>query len=1850
MANLLQTMGSKIKSTEKESVQCQKDSASVHTPEDSNVVDLATLAYLLNLDRFSKATDQHEALLINTRLAALAVAARHLDSLPGTYDSLHRLFKNDQKSDFARVYNYSLDLWDCIVERTLINPYPRTGFLEFLTWGSQQIVAEFLTLIRNNPDYILAAIRRRSDVELESLVFGHRYPLHNEDHPHYRTNITNSPIAHLLLTTLHAQLPTFSAERTLHRTLWTRIFVTLLSEQRAEKFIIEALDHYIHHLWDLDLLEPTKRRLELSLLNILRRGERILGQLISEEPDDYFGSSSYTVHNSSSPPANPVVRASIHISASISSPPSISKRVHPPVPSPSNSGRSVLSPIPSPSTPASSASHSGSSHKVDSFFDNACIEILSVLDDPATQMIPPCLVELVQGILKELPEDLQNYAKGVLTVKFFFSKFVGRFVMYPEYYGLLEDYYISEAQRQRVLVATHNRLYKHVMESTKVVPSWGRRTAFMDPRIRELVGKVVARFNPDSPAQAPAASSTAFPNASPSPYPSSSLHSNVTPTLLVCPSDISSLFHFLCPEAKPATEPVPAATSPGRRGRPLANRANANANATATAAINATTIAASAPTTKTPFDLSSSVSSTSSTLSRFSTTSVGTMNASSYSSEGTHNIEKQYAQQTKEVRNISPSISSTVPTEDEAELLAHLGDHPIYAKMQKVVEELRRHVSTSVVTTENGTAVWRSSVHPMSEPWALLYVSRDGMKVALTEAEAQVERRADGEIAPRRQRRVVFTGLNVAAESKECNTAQTDAATDDDAGWSAEASADDEGDLSEEERIIGKALFAILREMELASGAAGIPMMNGLDSNRTFIGGNAFIPISPPSAHSMLNRLSMHGRLPAVDQVVALPLREAVSIAELFQQAIQVSQAKNDHAAALSYHHAATVFSHLQRRHMRTQDMPSEGLAATEAEYDAVLLGRFAGPLQRRALGRQVRSQRRQSSQVYLHDWHTRMSGALQAKKKVFEALRLRMFYAAARNIAGTNSGNASPTMGQRGWDRLAGVVGQCFGEADAHVLWASNTKRAQSGGKEQRPPMRRNSEIVGAVIVPSPSSSMTTISTTQAAAEENRGCLRTRRTSIGTLAGIVGVKKTATEEKVPLSSKVKATATFSKSSSTAVGMLECAICHKLQCTCNKRPSKTPVAQAQQANKRFSQQQPSVEVEKKPLDQSQKEQVARWLRERGVHNFLPGEERFHYFCMEVEIFKGVMFKDVWNDVLFMREARAFGLLPPEESTSGSSSAIITVPEAETFGRRSLEMALPGFGNQFQQSSKKNPNHRRESSGSSNSSLFGSSPLFSSTFGNTAAHVHHSHHHHLHRHDHSAAATQQNLPGYGGVPSSPYSGYGGSSPATSSAYFSNTMSLSPLSTPMSPPMSPFAFQTVPANMSSSSTSISSMATSPTNTQSQMDEFSMMLELQLTGLICSEFGAGVMNEAGCETDRWFEEFLAQMEDVQDEELDFDVSPDVWGDDLFGVETARPTLPRRKKSVASTSSLSAKPSLSSLSRTLVQSKANAYPLLKSYKELMRLFALHPSPYQKLHTLFALELLIVASLTYDMIPALPRSGTSTPPTPMASIPDNSHSRSTSHASSSTAASINSSSSVSLSSLSSASTETNSPGTDAIVNEIERLFRSSFIRPRNLVRDLQMISSFVPATILDLRDEGKAFWDMSLAVMSLKKQVVERIVERGMGCIEGDSKERKGGSTPLSTPTPSRPSSKDASAGKVDDEHAAKLQMEAVRLFAIAAKESHPGAQRELAILHLSDPSLPDTTLPPASLPAPAATLPLPTLKAEESSDPTKFNAKSVAAALHWFALAAAQGDEFSRTFLEHREGGAMGGVVGVF
>ncbi|KAF9571949.1 hypothetical protein EC968_010486 [Mortierella alpina] len=250
---------------------------------------------------------------------------------------------------------------------------------------------------------------------------------------------------------------------------------------------------------------------------------------------------------------------------------------------------------------------------------------------------------------------------------------------------------------------------------------------------------------------------------------------------------------------------------------------------------------------------------------------------------------------------------------------------------------------------------------------------------------------------------------------------------------------------------------------------------------------------------------------------------------------------------------------------------------------------------------------------------------------------------------------------------------------------------------------------------------------------------------------------------------------------------------------------------------------------------------------------------------------------------------------------------------------------------------------------------------------------------------------------------------------------------------------------------------------------------------------------------------------------------------------------------------------------------SSAQPYDLAGAIQSTIDRFSLTSSPYQKLSHLYALVQLIAASLSY------PDSCT-TGSAPSASITG---SQQESARESHTVDGSRPSSSRSRASFGSKFVEelppsprAFTPGTDAIVTEIEKLMRQgAILRPRNLLRDLQLIATFIPGSILDLRDDGKAFWDMTVAISGLKSDVVEYVVKKGTQFVEVDESTRTSQEQERSG---ARPMAHD------DDDDERTRMTEAVRLFTIGAKESHAVAQRELAILYMSLPTLPSTSTPP--------------------------------------------------------------------
>ena len=181
------------------------------------------------------------------------------------------------------------------------------------------------------------------------------------------------------------------------------------------------------------------------------------------------------------------------------------------------------------------------------------------------------------------------------------------------------------------------------------------------------------------------------------------------------------------------------------------------------------------------------------------------------------------------------------------------------------------------------------------------------------------------------------------------------------------------------------------------------------------------------------------------------------------------------------------------------------------------------------------------------------------------------------------------------------------------------------------------------------------------------------------------------------------------------------------------------------------------------------------------------------------------------------------------------------------------------------------------------------------------------------------------------------------------------------------------------------------------------------------------------------------------------------------------------------------------------------------------------------------------------------------------------------------------------------------------MIDELQRVLRDPRLRPKTLFRDLAFISAFVPPLTLTHHGEGKVFWDIGIAASAMKADVVNTMVDWYEEIMAGNER--------VSVRRGERDShSRSASIGTMQD---------AARMLVIAACEGNAVGQRELALLHLSHPSLlPLTTLP---LTRPSDTFQKVILK-DIMGDKDKYDPDRIALATHWFRLAAKNGDKYAQ------------------
>lgn len=226
---------------------------------------------------------------------------------------------------------------------------------------------------------------------------------------------------------------------------------------------------------------------------------------------------------------------------------------------------------------------------------------------------------------------------------------------------------------------------------------------------------------------------------------------------------------------------------------------------------------------------------------------------------------------------------------------------------------------------------------------------------------------------------------------------------------------------------------------------------------------------------------------------------------------------------------------------------------------------------------------------------------------------------------------------------------------------------------------------------------------------------------------------------------------------------------------------------------------------------------------------------------------------------------------------------------------------------------------------------------------------------------------------------------------------------------------------------------------------------------------------------------------------------------------------------------------------------------------------------------------------------------------------------------------------------------ETLQATSDDLIDGFRRLFRDTYIRPKALFRDLQYIAALVPAEKLDNDVRSRAFWNATIAAMSIKQEITQSMIQTADAIVSYHTSLRGHSSVSsaaqaerdYATFTSSRPSSATAS------ENISQYTMaDAATLWQITAKEGDPVAQRELATMYLTHPETMNRITAPLAKtddvfkgaavdPARGRRRSYNKGMGEQHSD-GKYDPLTMAVARHWMELAAKGGDELAKNTLK--------------
>ncbi|OAA72361.1 hypothetical protein ISF_01434 [Cordyceps fumosorosea ARSEF 2679] len=504
-----------------------------HVPMPRDTTTLQELAHLTRLSKYQARKRNITRVRLERTLISTAVGARLTRCGDIAHRNLVDSFRKDEKDSFASLYNAIHDVrksCDELRRFALLEPdlesqsspilgssesvdtisalpngeapfRPASTFFDDISVPSRDSFLDFISEIRNNPDYLPMRMSALSSSELNVFLNPHRglEPVesilsssgnrsHSRNHPSHHRHVAgdverfmsfqrHDPLSILIHTCFANSAGPDSSEDRKRVDVWASVLAKLILEPKpsSEHFLICVLN-----CWTMMREWSGKSNMEWYLMKILSDGAFLL-----ERAEDQHG----TRFNLSDWTQTDEIAAR-------------------------------------------------------EFYDNAVTQLLEIVDDPDNTGIPDGLLELGNAVLKKLDSKyLDNTSKWLVWRCLFFVFFLG-VIVHPESHGMLTEHHITPYAREKILKKVAMKANGYVSG----IWSGGKpaaNTSDIPQHIRVHIESILARFQnsdykPPNSRLLPAKSITSLRETA-----------EVHPYLVLCPADLHCLINALYPERRP---------------------------------------------------------------------------------------------------------------------------------------------------------------------------------------------------------------------------------------------------------------------------------------------------------------------------------------------------------------------------------------------------------------------------------------------------------------------------------------------------------------------------------------------------------------------------------------------------------------------------------------------------------------------------------------------------------------------------------------------------------------------------------------------------------------------------------------------------------------------------------------------------------------------------------------------------------------------------------------------------------------------------------------------------------------------------------------------------------------------------------------------------------------------------------------------------------------------------------------------------------------------------------------------------------------------------------------------------